>query len=161
MSRELIFNTQQTPKGFPAQKRPKVISVFFRNAHKYERDYGLQAKSLGVAIMGWWEEIKSTGVRFGGPTGIYTFIVLMSWWCSLLEGRPNGELVDCLSILNDTDQTIISAIRPSNGQPRHMPAIGDPPSVESTTTPVRQPRGSKRKGSEGSLSRKRARTDEA
>ena len=139
-------NFLQTPKGFPSQKQPDILRIFYKNGHQYMKDYGLKAKALGARIMCWWEEVKSTGstvnVQFGGPTGVYNLVVLMSWWCSLLKGRPDNELSDCLHTLNDIDCVILSAIHNTVQPPRP------------STTPPAQPRGSKRTATEDPLSRK-------
>ena len=144
-------NVLQTAKEFPTQKRPEVLRVFFKHGHNYKRDYGLKAGTFGAEIMNWWGEIKSANVCFGGPTGMYTLVVLMSWWCSLLKGRPNDELSDCFRTLDDIDCTILSTIRNMAGQP--SPTI--PVSTVSPTPPLR---GTKRTMSDKQSSRKRLRT---
>lgn len=150
-------NPEQTPKGFPSQNRPEVLSIFFKNGHNYKRNYGLEVEPLAADVMRWWEDIK-TSVCFGGPTGIYTLIVLMSWWCSLLKGRPDNELTDCLRTLEDIDGVILSTVHNLNGQPPVTPSlIGSSPTASPTPTPhtMRQLRGSKRGFSEEVPSRKR------
>ena len=139
------------------QKRPKVLASFFKNGHNYKKGYGLKAETLGIEIMGWWEQVKSAGVGFGGPTGMYTIVVLVSWWCSLLDGRPESELSDCLRTLDEIDQTILSAVRDTTDQPRATPT----PSDSSTVASSHGPRGSKRAVSDKPSSRKRARTAKA
>jgi hypothetical protein len=146
---------EQTPKGFPLRNRPQVLSMFFKNGHNYTKNYQLEAKSLGAEITCWWEEIK-TSAHFGGPTGVYTFIVLVSWWSSLLKGRPDDELADCLCILEDADRVILSAIHNASDQP---PAVSPPTESSLTVSPVPaplapQPRGSKRGIAEGQPPRK-------
>ena len=108
--------------------------------------------------MAWWDEVKSAGaVRFGGPTGIYTIVVLMSWWCSLLKGRPNNELFDCLRTLDDIDSSILSAIRMATVQPSPAPTPNGPPLETPAAAPSQRPRGSKRPMPEEPSSRKRSR----
>ena len=147
-------NGLQTAKEFPTQKRPVVLRVFFKHGHKYKRDYELEAGSFGAEIMNWWEEIKSADVCFGGPTGMYTLVVLMTWWCSLLKGHPNDKLSDYFRTLDDIDRTILSAIRNMASQP--SPAI-----PASTISPTPPPRGTKRTISDEPSSRKRLRTKRA
>jgi hypothetical protein len=147
----------QTHPKLPSQKRPKEVNTFFKFAHNYRKDYGLKADTLGADIMGWWKEVKSTGVCAGGPTGMYTFVVLMSWWCSLVEGRPSHERSDYLRTLDDIDRAILSALHSTTGQPC-TPAV---PPTTSTTTPAPQRRGTKRTISEESSSRKRSRSARA
>ena len=112
--------------------------------------------------MAWWEEVKSAGaVPFCGPTGIYTIVVLMSWWCSLLKGRPNGELSDCLHTLDDIDSSILSAIRMAKDQPSPVTTPNGLPPKTPAAAPSPQPRGSKRPILEEQLSRKRSRSARA
>jgi hypothetical protein len=155
---------EQTPKGFPTQNRPQILSVFFKNGHNYKKNYKLEAKSLGGEIMCWWEEIKisnvTVNVRYGGPTGVYTLVVLVSWWCLLLKGQPDNELVDCLRTIEDIDRVISSAIHNTSNQPPIAPSRAGSPS--STLTPAApQPRGSKRVIPEEVSSRKRLRSARA
>jgi hypothetical protein len=138
--------------------RPNVLAIFYKYAHDYERDYSLEANTLGGEIMGWWEDVKSTNVRVGGPTGMYNFVVLMSWWCSLLKGRPSGELSDCLHTLEDIDRTILSALHGTTGQPCTMPAPGGSSSNTATIVPTPQPRGTKRATPKEPSSRKQTTT---
>lgn len=153
----------QTPKGFPSRRRPDVLRVFYKNGHRYKKNYGLEAEPLGAKIMGWWEEVGSgstANVRFGGPTGVYNFVVLMCWWCSLLEGRPDNEHADCLRTLDNIDRAILSAIHITT----ILPPVTTPSpagSSRASTTPPTQPRGSKRTISEESSSRKRLRAGQA
>jgi hypothetical protein len=110
--------------------------------------------------MHWWKEIMTTGgaanIRFGGPTGMYNFVVLMSWWSSLLKDQPDDKLTDYLRTLEDIDHAILSAVRNMNGQPPtpspNEPSLGTPP-----IPPVHESRGSKRNISEGGSIRKRSR----
>lgn len=156
-------NVSQTKTKLPSEGRPKVLSRFYKNAHNYKKDYGLEANALGAEIMGWWGEVKSAGVRVGGPTGISSLVVLMCWWCSLLKGRPSHELTDCLRTLDDIDCTISSALRAMAGQPRATPTPGGCSSSVPAITPAPQPRGAKRtaSGESSSSSRKRAASGES
>jgi len=144
-------NVSQTPKGFPLGNRPKVVSAFYKNGHNYRKDYELEAKTLGADIIAWWDEIKASNLYFGGPTGTYTLIVLVTWWGLLLKGRPNGDTSDYLRTLDDIDRTILSVVDsrktpPGKSTPR-MPMVAETP----------QPRGSKRAASDEGTSRKRLR----
>lgn len=70
--------------------------------------------------MRWWEEIKTKGISnlcFGGPTRLYTLIVLMSWWCSLLKNQPDSELVDYHCTLKDINCAFVATIRGVNNSP--------------------------------------------
>ena len=145
------------------KSRPQVLPVFFKNGHNYTKGYGLEAKSLGADIMRWWEEITTTdgatNICFGGPTGIYNFVVLMSWWSSLLKGRPDDELVDFLRTLEDIDRAISSAVRDTD-RPITGPSCGG--SLETPTiSQACQPRGSKRAIPEETSSRKCLRSGQA
>ena len=155
-------DSEQTPKGFPSQNRPQVLATFFKNGHRYTKDYQLNAKSLGAETMRWWEGIKGS-VGFGGPTGIYTLVVLVSWWCTLLKGQPNGELADCLRALEDINAVFLSVIRNMNNErpttlssTRSSP-VAPPVAPPALTTPVPQLRGSKRNVTEEAMPRKRSR----
>lgn len=132
----------QTPAGFPTERRPAVIRLFHKNAHNYKRDYGVEVHTLGHQIMGWWSEICPPdgvpNIKFGGPTGIYALVVLMSWWCSLLKNKPDEEHTDCLRTLEDIDRVLQMAIKDIKNQPETL----------SPTTPL------------PSQSRKRANTEE-
>ena len=142
----------QTPAGFPGEKRPKVVGVFHKNGHNYLRDYNAEAHTLGHQIMEWWSEICPPGgipsVRFGGRTGIYTIVVLMSWWCSLLESKPEEEHVDCLRTLKDVDRVLLTAVNDIKGHPTATSSV-----IPSSTPPSSRPR--KRANSGDALPRKR------
>jgi len=90
------------------------MRVFHKYAHKYEREYELEVYTLGHEIMEWWSEICPPGgvpsVRFGGPTGVYSLVVLMTWWCVLLKSKPDEEHADCLRTLTDIDRVLMAAI---------------------------------------------------
>lgn len=115
--------------------------------------------------MRWWEEIRTTSgetnICFGGPTGVYNLVVLMSWWCLLLKDRPDDELTNCFRTLEDIDRAILSAIRDANNQS----PTGSSPSGSSLETPAippaHQPRGSKRAISDDETPRKRFRPTQA
>ena len=135
----------QTLKSFPTGKRPKVLRLFFKNAHKYTKNYELDAESLGTDTMSWWEEIKAKGsVRFGGPTGMYSLVVLMTWWCSLLEGRPDNELIDCLRTIEEIDNAILSVVRNTNSP---SPTLPSPSQSSPAILPAHKSRGLKRTAS--------------
>lgn len=98
--------------------------------------------------MSWWEEIKATGspvnVCFGGPTGMYNLVVLVSWWCSLLKDRPDAELTDYLRTLEDIDRVVLSAICDTDSSSIPASSCGVPSPGASTPPLAPQPRGSKR-----------------
>jgi len=135
------------------------MRAFFKNGHNYKKDYGLKATTLGADIVQWWDEIRSTGntanVYSGGPTGIYTIVVLMCWWCTLLKGHPDTELTDCLRILEEIDCAILMAVHNIENQPTKSPL--DKPSPGMPAVPLPQARGTKRLVSEEPSSRKRLR----
>ena len=123
----------QTPPGFLIMERPRVIGTFIKNAHNYRKDYNIEVHNLGHQIMGWWGEICPPGgaprIQFGGSTGVYTLIVLLSWWCRLLKVKPRGEHADCLRTLTDVDRVLLVAINaipttspPPPSQPQKQPA---------------------------------------
>ena len=95
--------------------RPGVIHDFYKNGHCYRRNYALDsAHSLGRSILTWWDEISEVGhVRFGGPCGIYTLVVLTTWWCCLLAGKPKSECADYLSFVQQFNHAILESISPS------------------------------------------------
>lgn len=152
------LDPEKTPKGFPSQNWPQVLSTFFKNRHNYKKNYQLELDPLGSGIMHWWEELK-TSVHFGGPTGIYTFIVMVTWWSSLLKGRPDNELANYLRTLEDVDRVLLSAIRNTTNQsPASSPTERSPMVPPVLAPPAPQPRGSKRSISVGPSSRKRLRS---
>ena len=95
-------------------KRPAVVRLFHKNGHNYRKDYGVDVHTLGLQVREWWAEIcppnEVPAVRFGGPTGIYTIVVLLSWWRSLLPPKPDGEHADCLHTLEDVDRVFVATI---------------------------------------------------
>lgn len=118
----------QTPPGFPTTNRPDVVPKFLKNAHNYRKDYKIEVHTLGHQIMKWWGEICPPGgvprIQFGGSSGVYTLVVLLSWWCRLLKVRPHGEHADCLRILADVDRVLLAAIN----EIRDCTAVPTPPS---------------------------------
>jgi len=115
-------------------KRPAVMPLFHKNAHSYKKDYGVEVHTLGRQIMGWWSEISPRGgvpnIRFGGPTGVYSLVVLLSWWCTLLKARPSEEHVDCLRTLTDVDHAlsvVIGDIENHSTTPTSMLSPTSPP----------------------------------
>jgi hypothetical protein len=157
----------KTQPKLPLENRPKAVTTFFKNVHSYKKDYGLEIDTLGADIMGWWEVVKSTGDVVGGPTGMYTFVVLMSWWCSLLERQPSRDRSDYLRTLEDIDRALLSALHNTTSPPRTpatpptTPTTPAAPPTTSTTRPAPRPRGTKRASSEESSSRKRLRSAQA
>lgn len=139
-----------------------MVRAFLKNGHHYTRDYGVNANTLGIEIMRWWEEISTAegvvNVRFGGPTGIYTLVVLMSWWCKQLKGKPESELVDCLLTLEDIDRAFLSAIHDINSPSPAAPSLNGSPPGGPTVPPTPQPRGCKRSTPGELPSRKRLRS---
>ena len=108
--------------------------------------------------MRWWEEVKGDGgavnVRFGGPTGVYNFIVLMSWWCLLLKGQLDNELADYSRTLEDIDHVFLSAVQGENNPPPAAPSLNRTSPEAPTILPAPK-RGSKRTASKEQSSRKR------
>ena len=105
--------------------------------------------TLGPDIIQWWDELKSASntmnIFFGGPTGIYTVIVLMSWWSALLNDRPDSELTDFVRILDEINRAILAAIQNARVKTPAQSLRSAPP----------QARGTKRTISEEPSSRKR------
>ena len=117
-------------------------------------DYHLEVNTIGHQIMEWWAEISPSGgvpsIRFGGSTGIYSLVVLMSWWCRLLKDEPDAEHADCLHTLTDIDRVLSATIDEiKNNSPSSAPTL-------SATTPVPS-RRRKRVDSGTVLPRKRGR----
>lgn len=138
------------------ENRPKVVPAFFKTGHRYEAKYGLVEETLRPGVINWWAEIKSAGTYFGGPTGIYSIVVLMIWWGLLLKAQPSAELADYLHTLEDIDCTILSVI--------HNTPTASPPAASSSrasTVQPTEPRGSKRASPGEGPSRKRLRTGRA
>ena len=100
--------------------------------------------------MKWWAEIcppYGSGVCFAGPTGIYSFVILLTWWCKLLKGKPAGQQQDCLRVLKEVDQALLVAVNNIKNR-----------SAVSISTPSKAP---KRSNPEAESSRKRARVESA
>ena len=128
--------------------------MFYKNGHNYQKDYGIEARTLGHQIMSWWAEICLAGVlgvQFGGPTGICTLAVLMSWWCVRLKEKLDEECTDCLRILKDIDKVLLMAIDNIKSHPATSTLT-----LPSTAPPPSQPR--KRVNSEHMSPRKRTRS---
>lgn len=146
----------QTPLGFKITKRPSVIPLFFKYAHNYKKDYRLDANTLGPQIMAWWAEIcsegETPGVCYGGPSGIYSLVVLMSWWCALLKEEPEHKRIDLNLTLTNIDavfQLAIDEIASGADNTSSSPPAPTPP-------PSSQPR--KRAGSTATSPQKRLRS---
>ena len=106
--------------------------------------------------MEWWAEIcppVGPGVKFGGPTGIYTLTVLMSWWCALLKDKPERERTDCLRILEGVDRVLSTAINDMKNHPTTSTST-----LTSSTATILPSRPPKRGNSEDTSQRKRVRS---
>jgi hypothetical protein len=107
--------------------------------------------------MEWWAEISPHGgtasIRFGGPTGIYTLVVLLSWWCTQLKAKPNREHADCLRTLQDVDRVLLATVNDMRTNPAARASTLLSPT---TPPPPSQPR--KRPNAEELSSRKRKRS---
>jgi hypothetical protein len=143
----------KTPQGFPVSARPPVIRLFHKNAHNYRKDYRIEVHTLGRQIMKWWSELCPLGkppkVQFGGPTGMITLVILLSWWCAPLLTRPDEEQADCLRTLKDVDRVLLAAIddikrRPAPSTPTPSPATSTPQSHKRTNTAEMPPPKRKR-----------------
>jgi len=86
--------------------------------------------------MEWWSEICPPGgvpsVRFGGPTGIYALVVLLSWWCTLLKGKTDKERADYLQTTVAVNHAFLAAINgiknhPTTLTPSLLPPTDPPP----------------------------------
>ena len=116
-----------------------MVATFLKNGHCYKRDYHVRADSLGGEISAWWDSISGTAhVGFGGPTGIYTMVVLMTWWCSLLRDRSDSDRADCVVLVDKLNLAILEAIlradQSGSGPPSTnsiLPASPPPPSQHS------------------------------
>ena len=103
--------------------------------------------------MSWWSELCPPGeppkVRFGGPIGISTLTILLSWWCAELVTRPDGEHVDCLRTLADVDRVLLEVINdikrgPTTSNPTPSPPAPTPQSPEQADSTTMPPRKRKR-----------------
>ena len=114
------------------------MRAFFKNGHNYRKDDGLEAITLSADIIQWWDEINSTSnttnVYFGGPTGISTIVILMSWWCKLLKGQPDANLSDCLRTLEEVDRAILAAVQDVRNR-----SSTSPPDSSSSRMPIASP----------------------
>jgi hypothetical protein len=146
----------QTPLGFPGDKHPPVIRVFHKYGHNYKKKYGVKVHTLGRQTMEWWSEICPPdgvpNVRFGGTTGIYTIVVLLSWWCTLLAASPDEERTDLFLMLGDVNRVFVAAIDEIRGHP----TTSDPMSL-SLVPPPPPPRPRKRANPGGTSPQKRKR----
>lgn len=111
--------------------------------------------------MWWWAELCPPGeapkVQYGGSTGMYTIVVLLSWWCTLLKGKPEGEHAECLQTLEDVDHVLVATIDDLEKNPITSTAPPPTPTAPPPTTPPTRSRSRKRANTEVSTSRKRAR----
>lgn len=118
----------------------------------------MEVHTLGRQIMEWWSEISPPGrvprIRFGGPTGIYSLVVLLSWWCKLLKDRSGKEHADCLRILTDVDYAMLAAINDIENHPT------TPTLTLSLTSPPPPSQPRKRGNSEEMSPRKRKRSSQ-
>ena len=139
------------------KNRPKVIGVFIKYGHKYTRDYGLEAGPLGQDISAWWREVAATAhAGYGGTTGIYTLIVLMTWWCGLVRDQPESERAKYVSIVEDLNCGVLAALR-STGTPLGSSTTDLlPTALPTSSQPNKRP--TKRAATEDHPSRKRQRT---
>lgn len=84
--------------------------------------------------MDWWSEICPPGrkpsVQFGGPTGISTLVVLVSWWCTALRLEPNNAQTDCLRTLKEIDRVFLEAINGIRNHPVAPASDAPPPSSQ-------------------------------
>lgn len=92
-----------------------MIATFLKNGHNYKRDYHIEVNSLSREVSTWWDEISETAqVGFGGPTGIYTMVVLMSWWCSFLENQSGSDRSAYNLIVDKLNSAILEAVSCAN-----------------------------------------------
>ena len=138
------------------EKRPAVVRMFYKNGHNYRKDYGVGIDTLGSQIMEWWAEISPPSgvpsIRFGGPMGIYSLVVLMSWWCTRLKDKSDEERVDCLRLLKDIDRVLSTTVNDMKSHRTSSTFILSP------TTPPLSSQLRKRVISEEMTPRKRTRT---
>ena len=150
-------NIQKTPKGFPSKTRPKVVAVFLKNGHSYKRDYQLKYHSFGSEVSGWWKEISNLAcVGYGGPTGIYTLVVLMAWWSTFLRDHPDSEHANYLAIVGELDHAILAVIA-ENSPIAHSSTGHQVPAASSPSPQPNNDNRAKRAHHERSSSRKRQR----
>ena len=118
--------------------------------------------------MEWWAEISPFAdvpcIAFGGPTGIYSLVVLLSWWCALLKTRPVEEHTDCLRTLTDIGRDlsrVVTEIRNVNRIIAEAEAEDPVTSTSMSLSPTSPPPPSqsrKRANPGEASSRKRARS---
>ena len=149
----------QTKSGFPIASRPVVIRLFLKNAHNYDKNYGINVHTLGCQITEWWAELSppsgAPSIRFGGPTGVYTLVVLLSWWCLMVKVKPVGEHADCLRTLADVNRVLLTEIEKMKNHPAASTST-----LLSPTSP--SPSQSRKRGNTEELSpRKRTRSGRA
>ena len=81
----------------------------------------------------WWSEIsKADCIGVGGPTGIYTMVVLMTWWCSLLKGRPDSQHTEYTVMVEQLNRAILAAVS-------HVDQHNAPPSPADPLSPTTPP----------------------
>ena len=91
-----------------------MVATFLKNGHSYGRDYHVEADSLGREISTWWDGVSGTAhVGFGGPTGVYTMVVLMAWWCSLLKDRSDPDRANYVVLVDKLNRAILEAVPPA------------------------------------------------
>lgn len=121
-----------------------MIATFLKNGHSYTRDYRIEFDSLGREISAWWEEISGNAhVGFGGPTGIYTMVVLISWWCSFLENQPASDRSPYNHIVEKLNSAILEAIPRANQSVAGPSSTGGLPHAKRTR--VEEPQSSRKK----------------
>lgn len=133
-----------------------MISAFFKSGHKYERSYDLEADSLGREILAWWDEISEKGfIDVGGPTGIYTMVVLASWWSKILEDDPHADRTQFSTFVDNFNHAISKAIN----NPTTGPSTIDYLRLTSSPPPSQYTRVNAKRAlsEEGPSSRKRSR----
>ena len=154
-----ILTIWQTPKGFPVKSRPTVVGVFIKYGHNYRRSYGLEARSFGQEVSTWWGEISATAhAGYGGTTGIYTLIVLMTWWCGLLRKQSDSERAEYVAIVEDLNRAVLDALRSTDKTPGVCSPTTNSLPIASPVSPQPNNRHAKRASSIDLSSRKRLRT---
>lgn len=140
------------------ERCPAVVHAFYKDRHKYSKDYGIETHTLGRQIMEWWSEICPPGteprIRFGGPTGISTFVVLLTWWCSQLKVKPYHKWNDCLRTLEEVDCALVAAISNIKNPPATSTSI-----LSSVAPPPSRPRKRATNGETSPSKRRRVRKD--
>jgi hypothetical protein len=103
-----------------------VIATFLKNGHCYTCDYNIQVESLGHEISAWWNDISGTAyIGFGGPTGIYMMVVLISWWCSLLRNQSASDRSTYNLLVEQFNSAILDAIVRANQSGEGASSTGD------------------------------------